>query len=277
MFSVTDVSKYENIIDNNIIIGSPKLNSSEIKFFGKDNILFCEDGVSLNKSNIAFQGSNSVIYIGKNNISIDVIVFNNSVFRFGKNAYINGKLSATTSEEKHIFFGDDCMLSFGVFIRVADPHLIYNTKSFNRVNPSKSVFVGDHVWIGQSVLLLKGTQIFSGSIIGGNSVVAGKAIPSNTSWAGNPAKQIGENVFWDPHCVHSWTSAETEKFKIFDKGEIYIYNSCKNSLSFEDIDKSLTSACTSSEKLNILKQIAENTNKCRFAFQNESKVCTENG
>lgn len=266
MFSIKDVSKYEKIIDNNIIIGLPNLNNSEIKFVGKENILYCEDGVVLNNSELVFQGSNSVIYIGKNNISINVTVNNNSVFRMGRNTYINGKLTAITSEEKHIFFGDNGMASFGVGIRVADPHLIYSTKTYERINPSKSVYVGDHVWIGQSVLLLKGTHIGSGSIIGANSVVAGKKIPSNTSWVGNPAKLIATDIFWDSHCVHSWTSENTLKSQKFNNGDIYIYKfNDEISISFDSIDDLLTKAKTSKEKLDVLLKIAEKNVKNRFA------------
>ncbi|MBD5535199.1 MAG: hypothetical protein HDQ99_06015 [Lachnospiraceae bacterium] len=265
MLTVTDILKYENIIDNNIIIGAPKLNGSEIEFGGKDNILFCERGVTLNNSIITFGGSNSVMYIGKNNCSLQVTVHNNSVFRLGRNTYINGRLAAICSEEKHIFIGDGCLISFGVNIRVADPHLIYDSKTSERINPSKSVFIGDHVWIGQSALLLKGSQISSGSILGANSVVAGKKVSSNTSWAGNPVKMIATDIFWDSHCVHAWTSEETARFKVFDKRDVYIYTQSEGSISFEYIDNLLTSAKTSEEKLSVLKDIAEKNDKNRFA------------
>ena len=46
-------------------------------------------------------------------------------------------------------------------IRTADPHIIYDIHR-KRINPSKSVFIGDHVWCGQNVLLLKGCRVGSG-------------------------------------------------------------------------------------------------------------------
>lgn len=213
------------------------------------------------------------MYIGKNNCSMQVTVHNNSVFRLGRNTYINGKLMAICSEEKHIFIGDDCLISFGVHIRVADPHLIYDSKTSERINPSKSVFIGDHVWIGQSVILLKGSQLNSGSIIGANSVVAGKTVPFNTIWAGNPAKMIATDIFWDSHCVHAWTSEETARFKTFDRKDVYIYTQSEDSISFEYIDNCLSHAKTSEEKLNVLKAIAEKNDKNRFA---ESVIQEEN-
>ncbi len=264
MLIVTNAQDFKSNTDNNDIIGSPNLIGSEVKFVGENNILYCEPGVTLRNSAIAFQGNNSVVYIGKNNFSVNITVFNNSVFRIGKNTYINGKLTAITSEEKHIFIGDDCMISFGVNIRVADPHLIYSVKTYERINPSRSVFVGDHVWIGQSVLLLKGTWIGSGSILGGNSVAAGKKIPSNTSWAGNPARQIGSGVFWDSPCVHAWTEADTIRHQTFINDDMYIF--CpKGSISFDYLDNLLTNAGKSEDKLIILKQLSEKCDKNRFA------------
>lgn len=62
---------------------------------------------------------------------------------------------------------------------------------------------------------LKGTVIGSGSIIGGAAVVAGKTIPSNTSWAGSPARQIARGVFFDGACVHGWTAEQTAASQTF--------------------------------------------------------------
>lgn len=80
-------------------------------------------------------------------------------------------------------------------MRNSDAHLIYSCSSGRRINPTQSIYVGEHVWMGQDVRLLKGTQIDSGSIIGAASVVAGKKIMHNSSWSANPSRQIGEGVF----------------------------------------------------------------------------------
>lgn len=105
--------------------------------------------------------------------------------------------------------------SFDVWIRTADPHLVYRVEDSSRINPSRDVVIGDHVWLGQSAMLLKGTVIGSGSIIGGAAVVAGKTIPSNTSWAGSPARQIARGVFFDGACVHGWTAEQTAASQTF--------------------------------------------------------------
>ena len=75
---------------------------------------------------------------------------------------------------KNIIIGDNCMISFGSWIRNTDPHLVYDSSTYCRINPSKSVLIGDHVWIGQSCIILKGTVVGSGAILGAGSVVSGK-------------------------------------------------------------------------------------------------------
>ena len=54
---------------------------------------------------------------------------------------------------------------------------------------SKSVRIGDNVWIGMNACILPGIEIGNNSIIGSGSVVT-KNIPANEIWAGNPAKFI---------------------------------------------------------------------------------------
>ena len=165
-----------------------------------------------------------------------------------------------------MFFGNDCMMSTDIFIRNADPHLIYSTETKRRVNPTRSVFVGDHVWIGQDVMLLKGTQIGSGSIVGAHAVVSGKKIPSNTSWAGNPARQIGEKIFWSRECVHGWTAAETNKFAEMPTDIFTFKHDPKQYLSFDEIDRRLNECQTSDAKLQYLIALSNYNAKNRFAI-----------
>lgn len=200
MITIEKDGDYKNLKDGNVILGTkPVLNSSRIRFVGQNNILYCEEGVKLSHSNIDFNGSNSLIYLGTSPYKyfLNVYINNDQVFHMGKNNYINekGKLTVILSEQKHLYIGSYCLFSTEVVFRNADPHLIYDGKTKKRINQTKSIFIGDHVWVGYHALILKGSQIDSGSIIGAMSVVANKKVPHNTSWAGNPAKQIKSNIF----------------------------------------------------------------------------------
>ena len=95
-----------------------------------------------------------------------------------------------------IEFGDDCQLSANITLRTGDSHSIVDLQG-KRINRSKSIRIGDHVWIGNTVLIFKGTQIGNNSIVAGGAVVGGKIFPPYCIIGGNPAKIIKENINWD--------------------------------------------------------------------------------
>ena len=238
-------------------------------FRGGGNILFLEGNLNLGDSEISFRGNNSIVFLRSCQASskLNLIIFNNNTFYIGLNSAVNLKpITVYLSEQKHVFIGNDVLFSFDVWIRNADPHLIYSTIDKKRLNLSKSVFIGDHVWIGQNAILLKGTHIASGSIIGANSVVAGKKISSNTVWAGNPAKKISENVFWSHECVHAWIEEDTRKFIKMETDKYIFKPEAKVYIPFYEIDKQLTLCKTADEKLDYLVRISNVTAKNRFAF-----------
>lgn len=280
--SESDLSKLEN--GNKIIGVFPVLKNSEIKFSGENNILYCEPGVTLNESSLHFAASNSVIYLRQNRYEykLGVSIHNDTVFYIGKDTYINQKMTVILSEQKHCFIGDNCIISFGVYIRNSDPHLIYDCTTKKRKNPTKSVYIGDHVWLGQNSLILKGTEIDSGSIIGGNSVIANKKIPNNTSWAGNPAIQIAENIFWDINCVHYYTESDTalsndfseyitEKHKDYHVDSWTYHYDKAEELPFEVVEKTLNEAKSSAGKCQYLTMLTESATKNRFVHLHPTK------
>lgn len=251
MFKVTNAEMLEENMDmDNHFLGDalPIMKNSEIIFSGSGNTLFCEEGVNLVNCKLCFNANNSLIYLSENSreYHLSVTVHNNCVFYMGKNNYINDTLHVILSESKHCFIGDNCLFSFGIWIRNADPHLIYNCEDDCRVNLSKSVFIGDHVWIGQSAMILKGTEIDSGSIIGAMSLVSGKKIPHNQIWAGNPCSFIKKGIFWDFACVHRWKKEQTKnshhykniakKKDIREDSYKFSYNE-EETISYKDIDR----------------------------------------
>lgn len=55
------------IDDNNKIVGNINLDNSNIKFIGKNNILYVDNGITLVNSSIEFRGDNSLVYLCKTN------------------------------------------------------------------------------------------------------------------------------------------------------------------------------------------------------------------
>lgn len=263
---IKDVEEINNLADNKVI-GTPVMNSSVISFAGKNNILVCEENVRLHNSKITFHGNNSVVYLSSNRhiYYVDISLYFNSAMYFGADNYFNGPIHIVISEETNVVFGKEGLCSFGVWLRTADPHLVYDCDSHKRINPSKSIFVGDHVWIGQDVLLLKGANICSGSIISAKSCVTSKTIPSNTVFGGVPARLAKENVFWRGDCVHTWTKKKTKKNQI-DDSDIYIFEYNEEEyLPFHKIDAKLKKAADAQERLDVLNELMNRNEKNRFA------------
>ena len=223
---------------NTVSIGECSIINSKIVFKGKDNKLTMENDVKIVNSTINFYGNSAEVYISQSihEQKIDISVYSDNIVYIGKNNYYNGILHIVASERESIFIGDDNLFSYGITMRTADPHLLYDIHSKKRINNSKSIVIGDHVWIGQDVLILKGSFIPSGCVIGAKSTVTGsKKIKSNEIWAGNPVKCIRKDVFWSGQCVHNWKRSDSEKFTTRECDK-YIYKNENNYLTISTID-----------------------------------------
>lgn len=255
---------------NNTIIGeSIKSDDSIIEFRGSGNILFAEPGVDLADSTINFFGDDALLYLSKNNkhqYRVKIDLWRETSAFFGKDNYFNGIFSAIVSERQNLIIGDGGVFSFGIWLRTADPHLIYDAASGKRTNMSKSILIGDHVWIGQNALILKGCRIGSGSIISAAAVLAGKDVSSNTIYAGNPARLIRDNVFFVGRSVHNYTREKSEKSMHSDLQK-YIYHEPSGRFDADGIFERLTNAADAQERLEIVRgQIAGLTDSNRFYY-----------
>lgn len=253
---------------NNEIVGNIKYNNASINFKGENNKFICKGNLNLKNCKIRFTGNNSLIYIDENDypISLDMKVGNDSVIYFGKDCYVNQKSYLYATERKNIIIGDKLLLSFETYFRVVDSHIICDCVTKKRINFSKSILVGDKVWIGQQSLILKGTVIGSGAIIGGHSVVANKTIKSNSLYAGNPAKKIRENVFCAHHkSTNDFSEKEERDSEVFKNGNEYVYEKDETTTDLKKIDKDLMSLKTVEEKIKYIeKNIVNNNHKNRF-------------
>ena len=260
--TITKEKDFKKLKNNQLLGEEPKLINSSISFNGKNNILYCEQGVTLKDCNIRFEASNSLIYLSTNYHAyvLEINIRNNSVCYIDKNCYFNNNIKFIFSEEKNIFIGSTCLFASNICFRVADPHLIYDIKTKERINLSKSIYVGDHVWFGQNVIVLKGTQIGSGTILAAGAVVSNSKLSSNSIYGGVGIKKIKDGIFWDEKNTHRWTKEYTNKY-LTNKDESFIYNKDKKTIKFDDIEKKLSKLNTSIDKLEYLQGLTKEKNR----------------
>lgn len=119
-------------------------------------------------------------------------LFVGSDCEFGDNTHI-------VAHQK-VEIGDNVLVASKVFITDTDHGCYKNdgqdspkTHPKERKLVSKSVAIGNNVWIGENVVILPGSTIGNGCIIGANSVVSG-SFHDGCMIVGAPAKVIKE---WD--------------------------------------------------------------------------------
>ena len=169
-----------NFLSGSEIDGNGQLifNASHYRngFYRKGNIaLFRNAKLNLNSGKVT-------VYSG---CKIDV--FENAELSIGSNVFINESTRIGTKSK--IVIGNDTIIGDETSIHDFDGHKI------NGIEGIRPIIIGEHVWIGEKVVILKGVNIGDNAIIGAGSVVT-KNIPSNTIVAGNPAHIIRSIEEW---------------------------------------------------------------------------------
>jgi acetyltransferase-like isoleucine patch superfamily enzyme len=189
---------------------------------GKNSKIEVCKGVLLKKVNIICKGKNNEVTIGLNsrlkNVKIEV-TGNNNIISIGENvAFYEGAHFLITGDNCKITLGDkvtvgsanfyagesntniavgeDCMLSRDIKFATSDFHSIIDLTTNIRINKAADVFVGNHVWIGNSVIMYKGSHVSDNSVIGIKAFVNKKFMEPNSLLAGQPAKVVKTDITW---------------------------------------------------------------------------------
>ncbi len=165
--------------ENNIVMVRPgsRLNQCHIYIAGNRNQVLIDDFCSLNQVEIWIEGDHNLVHIGEH-------------------TSFAGKTHLACIEGTKIVVGCDCMFSANITIRTGDSHSITDLEG-KRINPSKSVEIGNHVWVGNTVIITKGVVVGNDSVIGTGRVVTRRLEQDNVAIAGNSAKVVKGGICWD--------------------------------------------------------------------------------
>jgi acetyltransferase-like isoleucine patch superfamily enzyme len=183
---------------NHVTVRGVNMVRTQIQVEGEDNILELLPGTRLFDSCIRILGSGHHIQIGRDCI-FDRLLLNvqsrNAAVVIGDGTEAAPVRMDLVEPDVSLNIGRDCMISRGVEILCSDSHPLIDVASGRRLNPPKSVVIGEHVWLGAYTIVLKGATIGSHSVIGLRSTVSSK-IPDGVIAVGSPAMVIRSGVTW---------------------------------------------------------------------------------
>lgn len=264
---IKDISDLNNLSENKVI-GNPKLNNTTITFHGKNNILYCEDNLTISNSNFSFRGDNSLVYLCSNMNENFLDLFHNSTVFIGKDLIMGNSIIFNVQENQNLIIGDDCMIGHKTIIYTSDYYPIYRSNDKKRINFSSSVFIGDHVWIGRFVHISKGNKIGSGSIVADETFMPSyQKINSNVYVGGNPSKIIEKDVFFTKDYLGNNKPDDTLSSNKY-VSDVFIYNFInQETLDLNKIDQILKDLTINDRVEFIQKLFIKNKRINRFAIK----------
>lgn len=175
------------------------LNHTDVKVTGNNNIIQVQKGLTqLSNCKFYIAGDNNKIQIDSGCKLKDVSFFiqdSNGSITVGKNTIITGQTHLAVIEGTSISIGKDCLFSQNITLRTGDSHSILDVTG-KRINPSKSIVIGNHVWVGNTVIILKGSKINDNSVIATGCILTGHECPANSIIGGMEGKVLKSNINW---------------------------------------------------------------------------------
>lgn len=152
-----------------------RIRHCQISIKGTGNRLVIEPGANLRGVQLEIDGEGCELRIGAETV-------------IGEGCYLSCRESGT-----RLVIGRDGMLSRNVKVMTSDGHEIL--AGGQRINPARSITVGDHVWLADGAIVLKGATIGDNAVVGIASLVTGK-VEAGCVVAGNPARVVKQGVTW---------------------------------------------------------------------------------
>ena len=171
---------------------------SKLQISGNGNEVIFEKNAIIVRSHIYLSGNNNRIIIreGAYLEGTDICLEdNNLLLVIGRNTFVGPSHLAVTEDGSKLQIGDGCMISSHVQIRTGDSHAIVDLQG-NRLNPARSVTIGNHCWLGEGCKIMKGVTLAQDTVVSTGSIVT-KSFNPSVLLGGVPAKILKENINWN--------------------------------------------------------------------------------
>lgn len=202
MAQLKTLQSYVDDRGNEIVYaGEPLTTGVLIRFKGENNRLVVAANAKIVELTVQFFGDGSAVEIGptsepRTGLRLAMRLGHGSGVRIGENVGSQGRTMITAVEGADVTIGDDCMLAMGIEIRSDDAHPIFDVRTGERVNLSRSIAIGNHVWIAKYAAIMGGVRIGDGAVIGFRSIVTSD-VPNNAVAAGAPARVVRRDIAWE--------------------------------------------------------------------------------
>jgi len=169
-----------------------------VKISGSGNVIRILRPRYICNLRIFINGNNNRIEINEDCLLKDLTLWieddNNRILIAGGTVFTGGGCQLNCIEGTELRIGKNCLFASNVNIRTGDSHSVLDSAG-NRINLSKNISIGNHVWFGQNVTVLKGAGIGDDSVVATGAIVTQK-FQGKSILAGAPARVVKENIQW---------------------------------------------------------------------------------
>lgn len=201
--NTTHLTEYADERGNRVIYEGPENTSWTFAFRGSNNVARVNSKAYASRLSVTFDNDNGEFVLGENpgkrGFSATVRIGQGAKVLVSDKVTATGPVGISAVEGTTVTIGEDCMLAMNVQLRADDGHAIYDVHTMQRINVSRDITIGPHVWLGWGATVLGGVTIGPGSVVGHSALVT-KSFPNNCIVAGFPARQVRSDIAWErPH------------------------------------------------------------------------------
>jgi acetyltransferase-like isoleucine patch superfamily enzyme len=200
MERITKLERWKDHRGNEIVYDGDFDQPVNIRVRGHSNRLIVAPDANVEDLTVTFHGDNGFIEIGPTTVRraplrLELRVGHDSSLTIGTNVGTAGRTFISAIEGADVTIGDDVMFAKHIEVRTDDTHPIFDVRTRQRVNVSRSIHVGAHVWLAKHCVVMGGVTIGDGAVIGFRSIVT-RSVPNNCVAVGAPARVVRRDVAW---------------------------------------------------------------------------------